>query len=397
MFCVKPAGVRLCLLLGLLAFFPVSGSPGRENKAEGDNERREKTDVRVSSSPLFTPSKFRSIAIFVQDERGQAFASDARAQHSLLSKTPNTFTSYKFFAIRTIEDEFMIALINKGYEIAARTDIPTMLKELGLQNSGITDKDVSQIGKFVNVAAILLVTVGSSYNSLSARLLSVETSELLWLGSTATGPRWDQKAQDVAAVFPALVDTNAVKSVEKRYAQSEHFSEDSVSKVALLLIENELLPAQPIEDALFGSLMNKGYGLPARQNMQAVLKEQQFQNTGLTGGESAAFGKLLNVQAVLVFGLNYMTEDLPSLGANGVGNSYRAFSFGARLIGVQSGRVLWVGCTEANVAINRAEADRIERNSLLLSSKQKVLLTSDDFINLAISLGNQIPAKGAHK
>ena len=102
---------------------------------------------------------------------------------------------------RLVEDEFIGSMLRKGYGVASRSDIDAVLKELRLQASGFTDKDAAGLGKLLNVPVVLLVTVtqwktepyrgyrsGGHYvyfdttASISARLVSVEKGEVLWLG-----------------------------------------------------------------------------------------------------------------------------------------------------------------------------------------------------------------------
>jgi len=87
-----------------------------------------------------------------------------------------------------IEDEFIAALLDKGYQVASRSDIEYVLKELRFQRSGLTDSDAAQIGKMLNVPAVLIVeirglkrTKDSVHAALGARLVSVERAEVLWI------------------------------------------------------------------------------------------------------------------------------------------------------------------------------------------------------------------------
>ncbi len=104
---------------------------------------------------------------------------------------------------RSIEDEFLAALLEKGYSIASRSDTEATVKELSFQrDSGLTDRDATKIGKFLNVSAILIVsitefknqetyrganssTIYTSRAALGARLISVEKQELLWVSRGA--------------------------------------------------------------------------------------------------------------------------------------------------------------------------------------------------------------------
>ena len=92
---------------------------------------------------------------------------------------------------RMIEDEFISALLRKDYTIAARSDTQAVLKEMQFQKSGVTDDDAVNLGKVLNVQAVLIVSVTSlKVNKkkrlecgLDARLIGVERSEMLWIGT----------------------------------------------------------------------------------------------------------------------------------------------------------------------------------------------------------------------
>jgi hypothetical protein len=101
-----------------------------------------------------------------------------------------------------VEDEFMRAVIEKGYTLAARSDIERILAEQKLQRSDITEKEIARIGRILNVPAVVIVTInavstqkyqpiiavkGQQYYStsvsISARLISAESAEVLWISS----------------------------------------------------------------------------------------------------------------------------------------------------------------------------------------------------------------------
>lgn len=109
-----------------------------------------------------------------------------------------------------IEDVFTQEIIGKGYRYASRAELQTILKELELQNSGLTDVDAAKIGKILNIPAVLVLdvtklgVVGKNSSlltmtfdlagmllippkstvccSMTARFISTQTSEVLWFG-----------------------------------------------------------------------------------------------------------------------------------------------------------------------------------------------------------------------
>jgi PBP1b-binding outer membrane lipoprotein LpoB len=98
---------------------------------------------------------------------------------------------------RLVEDKLSILLGNKGYTLVSRSDLQAVLEEKQFQKSGVTEQNVSDLGKLLNVPAVMVVKItlcdaenarqqganaagmiGSA--ALGARLVSVETGEIIW-------------------------------------------------------------------------------------------------------------------------------------------------------------------------------------------------------------------------
>jgi hypothetical protein len=129
-------------------------------------------------APGFSPNSVTKIAVFV----------DEQSRRSRNSSTPLE---------RTIEDLFIIQLLQNGYHVAARTDIDQVMKELKFQQSGMTEADAARLGKMVNASAVLIVTINSTVKTdrrpdyvdytatcnMGARLISTEKGEVLGISS----------------------------------------------------------------------------------------------------------------------------------------------------------------------------------------------------------------------
>ena len=124
---------------------------------------------------------------------------------------------------RLIEDEFVSVLMNSGYSLAARSDLRSVLKELILEQSGLTQGDAAAIGKLLNVAAVIFVSVTELKIddpnqkktqsraatsrlrisvAMSARLIHVESAKLLWTGKF----RQSLTVADSSRVLPVVTD-----------------------------------------------------------------------------------------------------------------------------------------------------------------------------------------------
>jgi hypothetical protein len=115
-----------------------------------------------------------------------------------------------------------------------------------------------------------------------------------------------------------------------------------------------------VEDEFVQSLLQKGYSITARSDVEAVMKEQGFQRSGLTEGNAAAIGKILNVPAVLVVRITESsTQSRMNPRIRGQVLEARA-SMGARLVGVESAEIWWIGKHNmARIVESRGEASDV--------------------------------------
>ena len=114
----------------------------------------------------------------------------------------------------------MFDLLNKGYQVASRSDVQQVMEELRFQDSSLTERSIAKIGRMLNVSAMLIVSVtdldhGRQYHNsdsyvsaaLGARLIGVERAEFLWGGRCSgtgaqVGSTLEDIAKKIAGVFP---------------------------------------------------------------------------------------------------------------------------------------------------------------------------------------------------
>ena len=95
------------------------------------------SSVDVAKSPNFQPQSIKKLAVIMRlDKR------------------------YKYSEVpyRRVEDIFMFDLLNKGYQVASRSDVQQVMEELHFQDSSLTEKSIAKIGKMLNVSAMLIVS-----------------------------------------------------------------------------------------------------------------------------------------------------------------------------------------------------------------------------------------------
>jgi hypothetical protein len=273
---------------------------------------------------------------------------------------------------RLLEDVFLEALLAKGHTVVARSDVESVFKEKKFQSSGLTEEAAAAVGKFLNVPAVLVLritdisaepvrpsgTVGKA--TIGARLLSVETGAILWSGThTVSGPISGRSGTSLVVLATAapLAETFPEKA---RSGGRPAIDPKAIPKLAVIMVEphshptgtaprplakRDRPPAQSdrdrlVEDAFIQVLIQKGYVLVSRSDLQSVTREQQFQQSGLTEDNAVAAGKLLNVPAVLVVCVtDYGSE--PVSGPGGRSQHFARAALAARLIDVGRGEVLW--------------------------------------------------------
>jgi len=134
--------------------------------------------------------------------------------------------------VRSVEDQFIAKLLEKGYQVSARSDVKKVLEEIRFQQSGLTEDGAAKLGRMLNASAVLIVTINSaSVNSrntgwvingvpqqrhtaicnMSARLISVEKAEILGISSfTSRVSASDQNDTSPGAVFAARIIAEAI-------------------------------------------------------------------------------------------------------------------------------------------------------------------------------------------
>ncbi len=136
---------------------------------------------RVTVSPHFSPAVYDRVAVYTIDSKSRRIKTGKE---------------------REIEDEFMRAVMEKGYTLAARSDINQIKKELAIQSSNYTEIALARAAKAINVSAIIIISINDVvatrytpvvrinnmkyYNAeanISARMISAELGQVVWISS----------------------------------------------------------------------------------------------------------------------------------------------------------------------------------------------------------------------
>jgi hypothetical protein len=103
---------------------------------------------------------------------------------------------------------FTMELMKKGYSVVERSQIKQILKEQEFQSSDLTSAEGrAKVKEIFNVPAIMVIDIpkyGNEKMSMSAKLLDVQTAEVLWIG-TGEG----STGKTAATVFGAVAGAAA--------------------------------------------------------------------------------------------------------------------------------------------------------------------------------------------
>lgn len=100
------------------------------------------------------------------------------------AKAPQDFEA----ASNQIGDIMLMEFMRKGYETVERNQIEAVLKEQQFQHSGMTEQDAVQVGKILNLKAVIIINVVKCSDEIvmTAKMIDTQTASHLWI-STGEG------------------------------------------------------------------------------------------------------------------------------------------------------------------------------------------------------------------
>jgi hypothetical protein len=152
--------------------------------------------------------------------------------------------------------------------------------------------------------------------------------------------------------------TKSLKKEYRRYSFLRYREKDSSNKEGIL---------RQIEDEFMRSVINKGYSLATRSDIEKISKELDFQESGFSEGMIAKKAKALNVSAVLLVSINELTTTSYIPFAAYLIKTNRKFykttiNISARLINAERAQVMWISSYSKSFSIN----DRSDINKYLI-------------------------------
>jgi hypothetical protein len=358
---LPPAILKAAVILLLLLWSPQSVLLGYQRP-----KRLGKTQPQTSTDSSFRPADVSKLAVVVVGNARSPAQSDAQ---------------------RRVEDAFVQILIQKGYNLAARSDLQSVMKEKSFEQSGLTEDNAAALGKLLNVPAVLVLRITDNVTeaqrdprsgmrawvgraTLGARLVGVESGAIWWTGKLNRSEVvrdqgghafvLTEVARDLALAFPT-------RGPSEGGSDARSFDPKALEKLAVVVVGRG--PARGdvqndqqrlVEDEFVQVLIGKGYSLVSRSDIASVVKEQQFQQSGLTEDNAAELGKLLNVSAVLVLRINECTATSQFAAKVRRQVLVGRATLGARLVSVESGQIWWTrSFTGTRVIGSKGEVNRV--------------------------------------
>jgi len=184
---------------------------------------------------------------------------------------------------------------SKKYTIVERSQMEKILKEQMFQQTGCVSTECAvEVGKILNATQMIvgsISTLGLEY-SITIRVVDVETTETKF--SATLSCKYEAEFKNVSK---ALISN--LTGVEVRKLEEEKI------RIAVMDLEAKNVPkvtASAISDLLRNDLYSSNtYIIVEKSQMEKILKEQMFQQTGCTSTECAVeIGKILNATQMIV-------------------------------------------------------------------------------------------------
>lgn len=133
-----------------------------------------------------------------------------------------------------------------------------------------------------------------------------------------------------------------------------------------------------IEDEFMRGVLEGGFGLAARSDIERVLKELRMQASSVTEEEAARMGRALNVPAILLVTVNRVEtgrRQRPAVYDPRASYYRSAVALSVRLVGAERAQILWVASYNDVWDFDSSSGDRTSGESEALRRASRVIAT----------------------
>ena len=181
-------------------------------------------------------------------------------------------------------------------------------------------------------------------------------------------------------------DARPIKEPSVTSSISPTFNQKALPKLAVIVLEaksSKVLSdaGRGVEVTMMGALLERGFQLATRDDVETLLVEIHFQrDSTLTDKDAVRWGKMLNVQGVLIVKCEWEVEQFRA-GKVGewryLGMPYPKVNFatraglGVRLVAVESAEIKWVGRfdLEQDLPIQASASEILRKGAIQLAEK----------------------------
>jgi curli biogenesis system outer membrane secretion channel CsgG len=181
-------------------------------------------------------------------------------------------------------------------------------------------------------------------------------------------------------------DARPIKEPTLTSSVSPTFNQKLMPKLAVVVLEPKFSKVlsdagRGVEDTMMGALLERGFQLATRDDVETLLVEIHFQrDSTLTDKDAVRWGKMLNVQGMLIVKWEWEVEQFRA-GRVGewryLGMPYPKVNFatraglGVRLVAVESAEVKWVGRfdLEQDLPTQASPSDVLRKGAIVLAER----------------------------
>lgn len=165
------------------------------------------------------------------------------------------------------------------------------------------------------------------------------------------------------SLIQACIPPRVTEPPRPRVTLSPDFKPELYKRLAVIVFDQtrrfrDSGAIREVEDEFMRSVIERGYRLVARSDVNKILEELKFQRSGLTEGQVAQIGKLLGVPAVIFVSINRISvERYPQRGER---YYWVTASISGRLISAERGEVLWLSSYTGGRVTTDSGRDEVE-------------------------------------
>jgi hypothetical protein len=133
--------------------------------------------------------------------------------------------------VKIVGEAFETEFLNTGYQLVERSRIQSVVSELKFSMTGLTEEQGIQIGKMLNVDAVIFGTVTAFYRGVgdeqttvgfSVKAVHVTNGLILWKASHTKRPGWTSRQLGQTGGDPVAYASDVAKEIVQELIAKGH-------------------------------------------------------------------------------------------------------------------------------------------------------------------------------